>query len=98
MNWKLTLILLTLLILLSQPVCLAEEEVEEEEAWVGADGLAGDKIAELAPDYEPWFSPIWEPPSGEIESLFFSTQAVIGALIIGYFFGYNRAKKQEQSK
>ncbi|MBN2488196.1 MAG: energy-coupling factor ABC transporter substrate-binding protein [Methanosarcinaceae archaeon] len=98
MNWKLTLILLTLLALLSQPVCLAEEEVEEEEAWGGADGLAADKITEIAPDYEPWFSPIWEPPSGEIESLLFSTQAAIGALIIGYFFGYNKAKKQEQKK
>lgn len=98
MNWKLTLVLLTLLTLLPQPVCLAEEEAEEEEAWGGADGLAEDKITEIAPDYEPWFSPIWEPPSGEIESLFFSAQAAIGALIIGYFFGYNRAKKQEQNK
>ncbi|MBN1133978.1 MAG: energy-coupling factor ABC transporter substrate-binding protein [Methanosarcinaceae archaeon] len=93
MNWKLTLIMLTLLALLYQPVCLAEEE----EVWGGADGLAEDKITEIAPDYEPWFSPIWEPPSGEIESLLFSTQAAIGALIIGYFFGYSKAKKQEKN-
>jgi cobalt/nickel transport protein len=98
MNWKLALILLTMLTLFYQPVCLAEGEVEEEEVWGGADGLAEDKITEIAPDYEPWFSPFWEPPSGEIESLLFSTQAAIGALIIGYFFGYNRAKKQEQNK
>jgi len=99
MNRKLlltTLILATILTLFIQPVCLAEDGEEEEEAWAGADGLAEDKIGEIAPDYEPWFSPIWEPPSGEIESLLFSTQAAIGAMVIGYFFGYNRAKKCEQ--
>jgi len=90
----LSLVLLLAVVLVS-PLCLAEEAVDaEEEAWAGADGLAEDKIVELAPDYEPWFSPIWEPPSGEIESLLFSTQAAIGAIIIGYFFGYYRAKKK----
>lgn len=89
--------MLVLVAVLVQPLCMAEEAgdaAEEGEAWAGADALAEDKIAELAPDYEPWFSPIWEPPSGEIESLLFSTQAAIGALIIGYFFGYHRAKKK----
>jgi cobalt/nickel transport protein len=43
--------------------------------------------------YEPWFQPLWEPPSGEIESLLFSLQAAIGAVIIGYFFGYYRRKQ-----
>ncbi len=38
-------------------------------------------------DYEPWFSNIWEPPSGEIESMLFALQAALGAGFIGYFFG-----------
>ena len=63
---------------------------EDEEAWGGADGSAAEIIE--ASGYEPWFSPLWEPPSGEIESLFFSLQAAIGAVIIGYFFGYNRGR------
>jgi cobalt/nickel transport protein len=65
---------------------------EGEEAWGGADGNAAEIIE--ASGYEPWFQPLWEPPSGEIESLFFSLQAAIGAVIIGYFFGYNRGKQQ----
>ena len=65
---------------------------EDEEAWGGADGTAAEIIE--ASGYEPWFTPIWEPPSGEIESLFFSLHAAIGAIIIGYFFGYYRGKKQ----
>lgn len=65
---------------------------EDEEAWGGADGGAAEIIE--ASGYEPWFNPLWEPPSGEIESLFFSLQAALGAIIIGYFFGYYRGKQQ----
>ncbi|HOI58993.1 MULTISPECIES: energy-coupling factor ABC transporter substrate-binding protein [unclassified Methanoculleus] len=57
-----------------------------EEAWGGADGEAADLIE--ASGYEPWFESFWAPPSGEIESLFFALQAAIGAVIIGYVFGY----------
>jgi cobalt/nickel transport protein len=66
---------------------------EGEESWAGADAQAEEFISESG--YEPWFSPLWEPPSGEIESLFFSLQAAIGALVIGYFFGYYRAKQKK---
>lgn len=65
-----------------------------EAKWGGADGEAEGVIGELTGGtYEPWTSPIWEPPSGEIESLLFSLQAAIGAIIIGYFFGYYRGKQ-----
>lgn len=59
----------------------------------GADGQAEDVIAELTGGtYEPIAEPFWEPPSGEIESLLFGLQAAFGALVIGYFFGYNKGK------
>lgn len=59
----------------------------------GADGEAEGVIAELTGGtYEPIAEPIWEPPSGEIESLLFGLQAAFGALVIGYFFGYNKGK------
>ncbi|MPM09945.1 Cobalt transport protein CbiN [bioreactor metagenome] len=63
----------------------------------GADGQAEEVIAEINPDYEPWFSPIIEPASGEIESLLFSIQAAIGAGVIGYFLGYGKGKKATTS-
>ena len=34
--------------------------------------------------------------SGEIESLLFALQAAIGAIIIGYFFGYWRGQGKEE--
>lgn len=53
----------------------------------GADEQAEHLIKEIVPDFEPWFSPLWEPPSGEIETMIFSLQAAIGGLIIGYILG-----------
>ena len=65
-----------------------------ESEFGGADGLAEETIAEIAPDAEPWVSPIWEPPGGETESLLFGIQAALGAGIIGYIFGLKRGEKQ----
>lgn len=58
----------------------------------GSDGQAEDAITEISPDYKPWFSSLYEPPSGEIESLLFATQAALGAGIIGYYLGSRKAK------
>ncbi len=60
----------------------------------GADSEAESAIAELAPDYEPWFSPVFEPPGSETESLLFALQAALGAGFIGYFFGLKRGSRQ----
>lgn len=60
----------------------------------GADGQAEGIIGEINPNYEPWFEPLWEPPSGEIESLLFSLQVAIGAGTIGYILGTFREKKK----
>jgi len=59
----------------------------------GSDDQAENAISDLQTDYKPWFSPVWEPPSGEVESLLFSLQAAIGAGIIGYYFGRKSKKK-----
>ncbi|AFS79489.1 cobalt transport protein CbiN [Gottschalkia acidurici 9a] len=55
----------------------------------GADGIAMDEIE----NYEPWFEPIWEPPSGEVESGIFAFQAAIGGVLLGYFIGKKKNAK-----
>lgn len=64
--------------------------------YVGSDSAAEQAISDTG--YTPWFNPVWEPPSGEIETLLFSLQAAIGALIIGYFVGYERGKRKKDIK
>ncbi|WP_406656347.1 energy-coupling factor ABC transporter substrate-binding protein [Methanolobus sp. ZRKC2] len=64
-----------------------------ESEFGGADGSAGDIIAGINPDYEPWFGGIgFEPPGGETESLLFALQAAFGAVIIGYVIGFYKGK------
>jgi cobalt/nickel transport protein len=58
--------------------------------WGGADINAGGTIEKLAPNYKPWFNPVFTPPSGEVETFMFALQSAIGAIIIGYFLGYYR--------
>lgn len=59
----------------------------------GADGEAEEAITQIDKSYEPWFSPLIEPASGEIESLLFVLQAVVGAGIIFYYLGYQQGRK-----
>ncbi|MFF4081461.1 energy-coupling factor ABC transporter substrate-binding protein [Streptomyces sp. NPDC001777] len=66
----------------------------KEEPFAGADAEAETAITEIEPDYEPWFSPLYEPPSGEIESALFALQAALGAGVLAYYFGLRRGRRQ----
>ncbi|MDR0913258.1 MAG: energy-coupling factor ABC transporter substrate-binding protein [Methanobrevibacter sp.] len=94
------ILILVVIILAIAPMVIYSGLGEDDGYFGGADGAAGEVIEESG--YEPWFSSLWEPPSGEIESLLFAVQAAIGAIIIGYFVGYWKAeskyKKDDENK
>lgn len=90
-NQNIILLILVAIIAIT-PLVMYSGLGEDEGYFGGADGQAGEVVEESG--YEPWFSSFWEPPSGEIESLLFVLQAAIGAIIIGYFFGYWRAQSK----
>lgn len=60
----------------------------------GADGAAEELISRVDPDYEPWAESILELPGGETESLLFCLQTALGAVVIGFGFGYLVARKK----
>lgn len=64
--------------------------------FTGADGQAAQMIEETRPDFAPWFTPLWKPPSAEIESMLFSLQAALGALVIGYVVGRRHGRQIER--
>lgn len=70
----------------------------KEEPFTGADAEAETAITEIEPDYEPWFSPLYEPPSGEIESALFALQAALGAGVLAYYFGIHRGRRQGEAR
>ena len=112
MNRSTLIILAIVCILLFiAPLVIFNGHGEDDGFFGGADDAAGDAINESVAQqqakeqntsinnttgYEPWFNSIWEPPSGEIESLLFALQAAIGAIIIGYFLGYWRGQKGKE--
>ncbi|WP_424211673.1 energy-coupling factor ABC transporter substrate-binding protein [Streptomyces sp. BI20] len=87
------LLLLVVAALAVLPVALGLGEGKEE-PFAGADAQAEAAITELSPEYEPWFSPLYEPPSGEIESALFALQAAAGAGVLAYYFGVRRGRRQ----
>ena len=86
-NWLLAIAVIALAVI---PLIFVKGE------YGGADGQAEEAIAEIQPTYEPWFQPFFEPASGEIESLLFSSQAAIGAGVIGYAIGLYKGRNQKK--
>jgi cobalt/nickel transport protein len=62
--------------------------------FTASDGQAKKAIQESHPNYEPWFKPFFKPPSSEIESLLFASQAALGAGVIGYVIGFYKGRSQ----
>lgn len=85
------------LILLFAAIVILPLAINQKAEYGGADGAAEAAIVESNPDYKPWFSSLWEPPSGEIESLLFALQASIGAGVIAYYVGLMKGRKQGAS-
>jgi cobalt/nickel transport protein len=97
MSRKLEIIVLAIFLIFAAQFVYMSSTTDAE--YGGADGQAENAINDITGGtYKPIAQPIWEPPSGEIESLLFGLQAAIGAGILGYFFGYYRAKKNYENE
>lgn len=90
------LLLFAVIIITAAPLIGFNKNAGEKAAamFSGADEQAVSVIEELSPGYKPWFSPIWEPPSSEIQSLLFAVQAALGAGFIGYYLGQSGNKNK----
>ncbi|ACL20629.1 cobalt/nickel transport protein [Desulfitobacterium sp. LBE] len=83
-----------LLFLLVVAITVIPLVLVQDAEFGGADGLAEEEILNIQEDYEPWFSPFFEPASGEIESLLFALQAGLGAGVIGFGLGYYKGRSK----
>lgn len=63
--------------------------------FAGSDDQASKAIAAAVPGFKPWAEPVWEPPSGEVESLLFALQAALGAGFLGYVIGRRRSRSDK---
>ena len=65
--------------------------------FAGSDAQAEKAITEVQPGYQRWFKPLFEPVSGEIESLLFASQAALGAGVIGYVIGLYKGRSEQRN-
>lgn len=89
--WKKNVIMLVIIAIIAIFPLMTLKDAE----FGGADGQAEEAITEIKPDYKPWFESLYEPASGEIESLLFALQAALGAGVLGFGFGRLSAKNKD---
>jgi len=95
-NWSLmagvVLLAVCPLILVHRPA--PGPDGQEVEIFTGSDDQASAAIETIDPGYRRWATPLFEPASGEIESLLFALQAALGAAVIGYWLGVSVTREK----
>ena len=95
-NKRAILLLSLVVVIVVFPLAFYNGKGEAQGYFGGTDDQGPEYIESTG--YTPWFHSIWEPPSGEIESLLFAVQAAIGAIIIGFVFGYYTGQSKERKR
>ncbi|MCI5992482.1 MAG: energy-coupling factor ABC transporter substrate-binding protein [Clostridiales bacterium] len=95
---KTTWITILILVLLCAVILIFPLMTIRDSEFGGADGAAEEAIAQIDPEYEPWAESLIELPGGETESLLFCLQTALGALVIGFGFGYLVARKKYRAE
>ncbi|MEZ5084935.1 MAG: energy-coupling factor ABC transporter substrate-binding protein [Tessaracoccus sp.] len=76
---------------------MAPAPADGEESFAGSDSVVTG-VLEEEHGVEPWFDPIFEPGSGEIESGLFAIQAGLGAGILGFALGNLRGRAVQRKE
>lgn len=66
----------------------------QEETFAGTDATVTEMISEGGT--QPWFTPIFTPGSGEIESGLFALQAALGGGALGYCAGRLHGRRRNE--
>ncbi|MGB3955472.1 MAG: energy-coupling factor ABC transporter substrate-binding protein [Brooklawnia sp.] len=86
-SWTTVILIAALLLIFGISFVLGGQRTNPEERFPGTDSVATSTIEEGNPDYQPWFVPLFQPESGEVESGLFALQAAIGGTIFGFAIG-----------
>jgi cobalt/nickel transport protein len=61
-----------------------------------SDDRSSKGIEELRPGYKPWFTSVFKPQGGEVETFLFATQAAIGSGITCYVLGLYKGRTERR--
>jgi cobalt/nickel transport protein len=54
-------------------------------------------VNEVQPEYKPWFQPLMQAPSGEVQTFLFASQAALGAGVLGYLIGLSKGRTERRN-
>lgn len=86
-TWTTISLVAALVIIFGISFVIGGLHTDPDERFAGTDSVATATIQESNPGYEPWFTPFFQPESGEVESGLFALQAAIGGTILGFAIG-----------
>ena len=64
--------------------------------FAGTDATATERVE--GDGHEPWFTPLFEPESAELESGLFALQAGLGGIALGYCIGRLHARRHREAE
>ena len=88
-NW---LLLGGVVILSALPLVIARNA-----EFAGADDRAAKAVTEVQPGYKPWFQPLMQVPSCEVQTFLFASQAALGAGVLGYLIGLSKGRTERRN-
>ncbi|WP_427157589.1 energy-coupling factor ABC transporter substrate-binding protein [Aliinostoc sp. HNIBRCY26] len=62
--------------------------------FLGADDRAAKAVTQVQPGYKPWFQPLFQIPSCEVQTFLFAAQAALGAGMLGYLIGLSKGRAE----
>ncbi len=89
-------LVLAIVLIVVAALALDARRSGDEERFVGSDSAATTLIETDHPDYKPWFSSVFAPTSGEVESGLFALQAALGGIVFGYCLGGLRRRRRDE--
>ncbi|WP_052060588.1 energy-coupling factor ABC transporter substrate-binding protein [Rhodococcoides fascians] len=92
------LIAVAIVLIVVSALVIDSQRSGNHERFVGSDSAATELVEQENPDYKPWFSSIFAPSSGEVESGLFAMQAALGGVILGYCVGALRHRRREEAE
>ncbi|MHB1473314.1 MAG: energy-coupling factor ABC transporter substrate-binding protein [Dermatophilaceae bacterium] len=91
------LLVLGIIVIVGFALVLNTKRTGDGERFIGTDTAATTQIEQDHPAYKPWFTPLFTPPSGEIESGLFAVQAALGGTVLGYTIGALRSRRRTEA-
>ena len=92
--WVSVLLLLGIALIFAVSMMVAPRAAQGEEAFGGTDAAVSEMLEQDG--VEPWFSPVLELASGELESGLFALQAALGAGLFGFVLGRLSARSKHR--